>query len=110
MIGQPGISTEGAGNGAASATSFAQPPPGAQSGRGRAPGRQVGEPLTLIAFAKDPDNIPARRGGRGGFERGAANAAALANSPVPTSLIARPRKRTGPAAVWDCLPRQGRNG
>jgi autonomous glycyl radical cofactor GrcA len=26
---------------------------------------KVGEPLTLVAFAKDPDNIPARRGGRG---------------------------------------------
>jgi hypothetical protein len=27
---------------------------------------KVGMPLTLVAFAKDPDNIPARRGGRGG--------------------------------------------
>jgi hypothetical protein len=26
---------------------------------------KVGEPLTLVAFAKDPDNIPARRAGRG---------------------------------------------
>jgi hypothetical protein len=42
---------------------------------------KVGEPLTLTAFAHDPDNLPARREGRGG-----ANPAAALFRP-PTSLV-----------------------
>jgi hypothetical protein len=40
---------------------------------------KVGEPLTLVAFAKDPDNIPARRGGRG---------ASSATSPLTPAALA----------------------
>jgi autonomous glycyl radical cofactor GrcA len=42
----------------------------------------VGEQLTLVAFAKDPDNIPARRGGKGAttaVQPNPATPAALAN-------------------------------
>jgi len=42
---------------------------------------KVGEQLTLVAFAKDPDNIPARRGGRG-----ASTAAAPPNPATPAAL------------------------
>ena len=61
---------------------------------------KVGEPLTLAAFAKDPDNLPARRGsGRGQTGGGTAqpsapregqpNAANLANLPYrpPSSIV-----------------------
>ena len=41
---------------------------------------KVGEQLTLVAFAKDPDNIPARRGGRG------ATTAAQPNPATPAAL------------------------
>src|SRR5713101_4563767 len=50
---------------------------------------KVGEPLTLVAFAKDPDNIPARRGGRG------------ATSASPTTTAAQP----SPAALANLLYR-----
>src|SRR4029077_9595330 len=40
---------------------------------------KVGEPLTLVAFARDPDNIPARRSGRGATSAAPPTPAALAN-------------------------------
>ncbi len=40
---------------------------------------KVGAPLTLVAFAKDPDNIPARRGERGATSAAPPSPAALAN-------------------------------
>ena len=53
---------------------------------------KVGEALTLIAFAKDPDNIPARRGGRGASSAALPNAAAVAN------LLYRPPSSLVPAS------------
>jgi len=53
---------------------------------------KVGEPLTLIAFAKDPDNIPARRGGRG------ASSAAPPNAAAPANLLYRPPSSLVPAS------------
>src|SRR5258707_11140970 len=40
---------------------------------------KAGAPLTLVAFAKDPDNIPARRGARATTTAAPPNPAALAN-------------------------------
>ena len=50
---------------------------------------KVGAPLTLVAFAKDPDNIPARRGGRGGSSAAQPNPTALANLlyRAPSSIV-----------------------
>jgi hypothetical protein len=45
---------------------------------------KIGEPLTLIAFASDPDNLPARRGGRG--QPGAPRA----GQPIPEPPAYRP--------------------
>jgi hypothetical protein len=53
---------------------------------------KVGEPLTLVAFAKDPDNIPARRGGRG------ASGAAQPNPAGPANLLYRPPSSIVPAS------------
>jgi hypothetical protein len=54
---------------------------------------KVGEPLTLVAFAKDPDNIPARRGGRSGSSAASPlTPAALAN------LLYRPPSSIVPAS------------
>jgi hypothetical protein len=47
---------------------------------------KVGEPLSLAVVAKDPDNIPARRGGRGG----AAATAAAVYRPPQTSVMSSP--------------------
>jgi autonomous glycyl radical cofactor GrcA len=52
---------------------------------------KVEEALTLVAFAKDPDNIPARRSGNAGANA-APNAAALAN------LLYRPPSSVVPAS------------
>jgi hypothetical protein len=54
---------------------------------------KVGEPLTLVAFAKDPDNIPARRTGRG-----ASTAAPPNNSAALASLLYRPPSSIVPAS------------
>jgi hypothetical protein len=66
---------------------------------------KVGEPLTLVAFAKDPDNLPARRGGGRGQagggtapptgQRGEQSSAATPAAPVfrPSSSLAA---RSGP--------------
>ena len=50
---------------------------------------KVGAPLMLVAFAKDPDNIPARRGGRGGSSAAQANPTVLANLlyRAPSSIV-----------------------
>lgn len=50
---------------------------------------RVGAPLTLVALAKDPDNIPARRGGRGGSSAAQPNPTAVANLlyRAPSSLV-----------------------
>jgi autonomous glycyl radical cofactor GrcA len=53
---------------------------------------KVGEPLTLVASAKDPDNIPARRDGRGTSSATTPSAAALAN------LLYRPPASIVPAS------------
>jgi hypothetical protein len=58
-------------------------------------GVKVGEPLTLVAFAKDPDNIPARRGGSStstAAQQNPATPAALAN------LLYRPPSSIVPAS------------
>jgi len=67
---------------------------------------KVGQPLTLGAFANDPDNLPARRGGRGGAPgagRGAQPAAgrsetgaAATAAPVPRPAVPPP---SSPPAV-----------
>lgn len=66
---------------------------------------KVGEPLTLVAFAKDPDNLPARRGGGRGQaaggtapptgQRGEQSGAATPAAPAfrPSSSLAA---RSGP--------------
>jgi hypothetical protein len=46
---------------------------------------RVGAPLALAAFAKDPDNIPARRGGRGGSAPPTMTPSALYRA--PSSLV-----------------------
>ncbi len=50
---------------------------------------KVGAPLTLVAFATDPDNIPARRGGRGGATPAMPNPTVSANLlyRAPTSIV-----------------------
>jgi len=50
---------------------------------------KVGAPLTLTAFAKDPDNIPARRGGRGGSSTAPPNNTVVANLlyRAPSSIV-----------------------
>jgi autonomous glycyl radical cofactor GrcA len=50
---------------------------------------KVGTPLTLVAFAKDPDNIPARRGGRGGLSAPQPNPTIAANLlyRAPSSIV-----------------------
>jgi hypothetical protein len=50
---------------------------------------KVGAPVPLVAFAKDPDNIPARRGGRG---------AAAPATPVAPNLLYRPPSSIVPAS------------
>jgi hypothetical protein len=50
---------------------------------------KAGTPLTLTAFAKDPDNIPARRGGRG---------AATPTTAVSPSVLYRPPSSIVPAS------------
>jgi hypothetical protein len=47
----------------------------------------VGAPLTLAAFAKDPDNIPARRGGRGGTPQPTPAVTPTLLYRAPTSLV-----------------------
>jgi hypothetical protein len=47
----------------------------------------VGQPLTLVAFAKDPDNLPARRDAPGGARRGGPGSAAQGN---PADALYRP--------------------
>ena len=56
---------------------------------------RVGTPLTLVAFAKDPDNIPARRGGRGGSSTPQQNPA---NSANPANLLYRAPSSIVPAS------------
>src|SRR5256885_12545377 len=53
---------------------------------------KAGAPLTLVAFAKDPDNIPARRGARATTTAPPPNPAALAN------LLYRPPASIVPAS------------
>jgi hypothetical protein len=56
---------------------------------------KVGEPVTLVALAKDPDNIPARRGGRG------ASTASQPNPATPATLanlLYRPPSSIVPAS------------
>jgi autonomous glycyl radical cofactor GrcA len=50
---------------------------------------KVGMPLTLVAFAKDPDNIPARRVGRGGSSAPQPNPTIAANLlyRAPSSIV-----------------------
>src|SRR5882672_7986152 len=50
---------------------------------------KVGAPLTLVAFAKDPDNIPERRGGRGTTSATPPTPATLANALYrpPSSIV-----------------------
>ena len=99
--------------------------PAGAEGRGEsgAPSRS-GEPLTLVAFAGDPDNLPARRDGKpqprnasGKMDGEGAAAPAPPRPRQPTNLanlsIAPPSshravERPGPAAVVDRLSRQGR--
>ena len=47
----------------------------------------VGQPLTLVAFAKDPDNLPARRDAPGGARRGGPAGAPPGN---PAEALYRP--------------------
>src|SRR5437899_11995634 len=54
---------------------------------------KVGEPLTLVAFAKDPDNIPARRSERSASSAAQPNPAALPN------LLYRPPASLVPASA-----------
>jgi autonomous glycyl radical cofactor GrcA len=49
---------------------------------------KVGEPLTLAAFAKDPDNIPARRGPPKPTGEGAPSITAAALYRPPSSIVA----------------------
>jgi autonomous glycyl radical cofactor GrcA len=53
---------------------------------------KVGAPLTLVAFAKDPDNIPARRGGRGG------SSATQSTPPMAANLLYRAPSSIVPAS------------
>ena len=58
---------------------------------------KVGEPMTLVAFANDPDNIPARRGARGaGAGRGGPGAGAPAGRGAAPG--AAPESGAAPAA------------
>ncbi|OFW17942.1 MAG: hypothetical protein A3H97_11580 [Acidobacteria bacterium RIFCSPLOWO2_02_FULL_65_29] len=67
---------------------------------------KVGEPLTLIAFANDPDNLPARRGaGRGQAAGGSGLGAASAGQPSPepnaaalANLLYRPPSSITPSS------------
>jgi hypothetical protein len=60
------------------------------------PGARVGEPLTLIAIATDPDNLPARRTGvQSAAGRGREGQASPAN---PASLLYRPPSSIVPAS------------
>jgi hypothetical protein len=54
---------------------------------------KVGEPLTLVAFAKDPDNLPARRAGRG--------------QPSPTRAGQPPPVASGPRPPSSIIPSSG---
>src|SRR2546427_5480986 len=76
---------------------------------------KVGEPLTLVAFAKDPDNIPARRGGRGATSASTTTAAqpspaGLANLLYrpPSSIV--PSSGPGLRLSWVVYPGEGATG
>ena len=71
---------------------------------------KVGEPLTLVAFAGDPDNLPARRDGKP--QPRDASGRRLANRPRRRRRDAvagarEPRERHLPAAVVDRRRRAG---
>jgi len=59
---------------------------------------KVGEPLTLVAFAKDPDNIPARRGGRGATSASPTTAAAQPSPAGLANLLYRPPSSIVPSS------------
>ena len=78
---------------------------------------KVGEPVTLIALASDPDNLPARRGGRAqpaegsrAAGRSARAATSSAEPRVSASLVDYPVQWPRLAVVVDRLSRQGRSG
>src|SRR6185295_3136367 len=58
---------------------------------------KVGEELRLVAFAKDPDNIPARRGGRGASTTTAAPPAPATSASL-ANLLYRPPSSLVPAS------------
>jgi hypothetical protein len=99
MIDNQVISTEVGGDGGSLRDELRTniPPELKVEGNARRSGK-VGEPLTLVAFAKDPDNIPARRGGRG------ASTTAAQPQPNPTApaalanLLYRPPSSIVPAS------------
>src|SRR3989475_1774839 len=59
---------------------------------------KVGEPLTLVAFAKDPDNIPARRGGRGATSASPTTTAAQPSPAGLANLLYRPPSSIVPSS------------
>jgi hypothetical protein len=66
---------------------------------GTARGATVGQPLTLIALASDPDNLPARRGGRGQSGASAAGQPTLPPAYRPPSSIV-PSSGPGMRLSW----------
>ena len=59
---------------------------------------KVGQPLTLVVVARDPDNIPARRGAGRGAQPAAGRGQAPAPAPMPpTGAAAAPRPAQPPA-------------
>ena len=77
---------------------------------------RVGEPLTLVAYASDPDNLPARRGGRGQTGGGTAQPSAQrGEQPSPANvanLVSRPPSslaaRSGPGLRLSWIVYRGR--
>jgi hypothetical protein len=63
---------------------------------------RVGEPLTLVAFAGDPDNLPARRDGRPQPRDASGKPTADAPKPTPT---ARPGGAASPANLANLIYR-----
>ena len=70
---------------------------------------KIGEPITLTAVAKDPDNIPARRGSPKPLPEGQ-HADDLRRGPLSSALVDRRAERAGPALFVDRLSRQRERG
>jgi hypothetical protein len=63
---------------------------------------KVGEPLSLVAFAGDPDNLPARRDGRPQPRNASGKPSA---EPTATPAAARPAAQTSPANLANLIYR-----